>query len=180
RVETMKRTYIATSVILAVLLAGAVILPGQRSEITGRISSGEKPVIAVADMHGAGAAQQYMEAFNNTLWEELANTAQLELSPKTRYPLELPQQPSDFKPPALFSEWARPPVSANYLAFGYTAVQDDQILLFGYFFNLGQSTVQSAQVLGNRYYGTLNNDGARKVAREFAADILRQLGIASL
>jgi len=59
-------------------------------------------------------------------------------------------------------------------------VQDNQILLYGYFFNLGQPNVQSAQVLGNRYYGALSNDGAKKVAREFAADILRQLGIASL
>jgi TolB protein len=40
--------------------------------------------------------------------------------------------------------------------------------------------VQSAQVLGNRYYGALSNDGAKKVAREFAADILKQLNIASL
>jgi TolB protein len=176
----MKRIYIATFSILAVLLVGAVLLPGQRTEITGTISSGEKPTIAVADMHGAGAAQQYMDAFNKTLWDELEFSGQIKLAPKTSYPLEVPQQPSDFKPPALFSEWARPPVGANYLSFGYTAVQDDQIVLFGYFFNLGQPTVQSAQVLGNRYYGALSNDGARKVAREFAADILRQLGIATL
>ena len=140
----------------------------------------ERPVIAVADMHGSGASQQYMGQFNKTLWDELDNTGQIKLAPKTSYPLEVPQQPGDFKPPALFSAWTRPPVSANYLAFGYTAVQGDQILLYGYFFNVGQPNVQSAQVLGNRYYGSLNNDGAKKVAREFAADILKQLGIATL
>jgi len=176
----MKRIYIATFAILAVLLIGAALLPGQKNEITGTINSTEKPVVAVADMRGSGAAQQYMDAFNQTLWSELDNTGQIKLAPKTSYPLQLPQQPSDFRPPVLFSEWARPPVGANYLAFGYTAVQGDQILLYGYFFNLGQSTVQSAQILGNRYYGALSNDGAKKVAREFAADILRQLGIASL
>ena len=175
----MKTRIIAVfSVVAAALLLG-LLLPAQDATIT--ISKErDRPVIAVADMHGTGAAQQYMEAFNKTLWDELDNTGQLRLAPKTSYPLEVPQQPSDFKPPALFSEWARPPVGANYLAFGYTAVQDDQILLFGYFFNLGQPSVQTAQVLGNRYYGALSNDGARKVAREFAADILRQLGIASL
>jgi TolB protein len=176
----MKRIYIATFAILAALLVGAILLPGQRSEITGKISSGEKPVIAVTDMRGSGEAQQYMDAFNKTLWDELDNTGQLKLAPKTSYPLALPQQPGDFQPPALFSGWTQPPVGANYLAFGYTAVQDNQILLYGYFFNLGQATVQSAQLLGNRYYGSLNNDGAKKVGREFAADILRQLGIASL
>ena len=177
----MKRIHIFTFAILAVLLAGAVLLPGQRTEINGTITSGEKPSIAVADMHGSGAAEQYMDAFNKALWDELANTAQLDLVAKTKYPLVLPQQASDFKPPAMFSEWNRPPVSANYLAFGYTAVQDDQILLFGNLFNLAQPDAQSAQVIeGRRYYGTLNNDGARKVAREFAADILKQLGIATL
>jgi len=175
----MKTRIIAVFSVLAAVLICALLLTAQDATFT--ISKDrDRPVIAVADMHGAGAAQQYMDAFNKTLWEELDYSGQIKLAPKTSYPLEVPQQPSDFKPPALFSEWTRPPVGANYLSFGYTAVQDDQIVLFGYFFNLGQPTVQAAQVLGNRYYGALSNDGARKVAREFAADILRQLGIASL
>jgi TolB protein len=168
----------ALAAVLAALLTCALLLTAQDATIT--IVKGDKTVIAVTDMHGSGAAQQYMDAFNKTLWDELDSTGQLRLAPKTSYPLEVPQQPSDFKLPALFSDWTRPPVSANYLAFGYTAVQDNQILLYGYFFNLGQPNVQSAQVLGNRYYGALSNDGAKKVARDFAADILRQLGIASL
>ena len=149
-------------------------------DIKDTIRKGDLPVIAVADMHGSGAAEQYMDAFNKTLWDELAYSGQIKLAPKTSYPLQLPQQASDFKPPVMFSDWTRPPVSANYLAFGYTAVQDDQILLFGNFYNVGQPTVQTAQVIANRYYGALSNDGARKVAREFAADILKQLGIATL
>jgi TolB protein len=174
----MKTRTIAVFSALAAVLVGALLLTAQDARIN--IVKGEKPVIAVTDMRGSGAAQQYMDVFNKTLWDELDTTGQIRLAPKTSYPLTLPQQPGDFKPPALFSEWARPPVSANFLAFGYTAVQGDQILLYGYFFNLGQPDVQSAQVLGNRYYGALSNDGAKKVAREFAADILKQLGIASL
>jgi len=176
----MKTRNITWLLVAGLVLAGAFALSGQ-VDIPGVISKqAERPVIAVADMRGSGAAQQYMATFNKTLWDELDNTGQLRLAPKTSYPLELPQQPNDFKPPTPFADWTRPPVSANYLAFGYTAVQDNQILLYGYFFNLGQPNVQSAQVLGNRYYGALSNDGAKKVAREFAADILRQLGIASL
>jgi TolB protein len=174
----MKTRIIAVFSALAAVLVSALLLTAQDARIS--IVKGEKPVIAVADMRGSGAAQQYMDVFNKTLWDELDNTGQIRLAPKTSYPLTLPQQPGDFKPPALFSEWARPPVSANFLAFGYTAVQGDQILLYGYFFNVGQPDVQSAQVLGNRYYGALSNDGAKKVAREFAADILKQLNIASL
>ena len=146
----------------------------------GTIVKGGPPVIAVADMHGSGAAQQYMDTFNKALWAELENSGQIKLAPKTSYPLVAPQQDSDFKPPVMFGEWTMPPVSANYLAFGYTAVQDNQLLLFGNFFNVGQSTVQSAKVLGNRYYGALSEDGAKSVARQFAADILKQLGIPTL
>jgi TolB protein len=172
------RNIVLLLVTAALAIACSFALLGQ--DIKDVIRKGDLPVIAVADMHGAGAAQQYMDAFNKTLWDELANSGQIQLAPKTSYPLNLPQQASDFKPPVMFSEWSGPPVKANYLAFGYTAVQDDQILLFGNFFNVGQPTVQAAQVIANRYYGALSNDGARKVAREFAADILRQLGIATL
>jgi TolB protein len=162
-------------------IACSFVLAGQRPvDIPGTIVTGERPVIAVADLHGSGAAQQYMDVFNKTLWEELENSGQIRLAPKTSYPLQVPQQDSDFKPPVMFSEWTRPPVSANYLAFGYTVVQDNQILLFGNFFNVGQPTVQSAKVFGNRYYGVLSGDGAKSVARQFAADILKQLGIPTL
>jgi TolB protein len=176
----MKTRTISILCSLAAVIIFAVLLSAQGDVTTIKIIKSELPVIAVADMHGTGAAEQYMDAFNKTLWDELAYTGQIKLAPKTSYPLQLPQQASDFKPPVMFSDWTRPPVGANYLAFGYTGVQDDQILLFGNFYNLGQSTAQSAQIIANRYYGALNNDGARKVAREFAADILKQLGIATL
>jgi TolB protein len=162
-------------IVFSFALAGQVDIPGVISK------QAEKPLIAVADMRGTGTAQQYMDAFNKTLWDELDNSGAFRMVPKTSYPLNLPQQPSDFKPPVLFSEWARPPVSTNYLAFGYTAVQDNQILLYGNLLSVGQPDVQSATVFPTRrYYGPLSNDGAKKVAREFAADILKQFGVVSL
>jgi len=178
----MKTRIITVSCLLVALAVCSLVLAGQQGITTLTIRKDqEKPVIAVADMHGAGAAEQYMAEFNKALWAELDNTGQLRLAPKTSYPLAVPQQPGDLKPPTPFSEWTRPPVGANYLAFGYTAVQDNQILLYGNFFNLGQPDVQSAQIIGmRRYYGALSNDGAKKVAREFAADILKELNIASL
>jgi len=176
----MKTRNITLLLVTAVLgIVFSFSLAGQ-ADFTSVIKKGDLPVIAVADMHGTGTAEQYMDAFNKTLWDELSYSGQIKLAPKTSYPLQVAQQASDFKPPVMFSDWTRPPVNANYLAFGYTGVQDDQMVLFGNFYNVGQSSVQTAQLVANRYYGTLNNDGARKVAREFAADILRQLGIATL
>jgi len=177
----MKTRILAGFSALAAALVCAFLLTAQDVTTITITKKGERPSIAVADMRGSGVAQQYMDTFNKTLWDELDNSGALRMVPKTSYPLNLPQQPGDFKPPVLFSEWARPPVSANYLAFGYTAVQGDQILLYGNLFSVSQPDVQSAQVFPTRrYYGALSNDGAKNVARQFAADILKQFGVVSL
>ena len=38
------------------------------------------------------------------------------------------------------TDWSGPPVSANYLAFGYTAVQNGVLVLRGWFFDLRRDT----------------------------------------
>ena len=156
---------------------------------SGIIQEGEKPAIAVPDLRGAGAAQKVMGAFNETLWNELDGSGVLRMVGKTYYPLQVPQQPADFKPPTAatkgngmwLTDWSGPPVSANDLAFGYTGVTPDgQLVLYGWLFNLSQATPASAQLIARTYFGPVTDEGARKVAREFAADILKQFGAMSL
>src|SRR5205085_8711765 len=98
------------------------------------IKSGEKPSIAVPDFRGSGVAQPLMEVFNQTLFRQLQDSGQLRMVPKTVYPLSIPQQASDFKPPVngrsqgpWLTDWSGPPVNANYLAFGYAAAQGGNI-----------------------------------------------------
>ena len=50
----------------------------------------------------------------------------------------------------------------------------------GCFYNVTQPDAANAQVFGKIYNGSLDEAGARQVAREFAADILKQFGMASL
>src|SRR5947207_2420424 len=83
---------------LAALAAGAIVLEGY-AQITETISRRGKPRMAVIDFRGAGDAQKFMTTFNTTLWDELNNSGAVELVGKTFYPLEVPQQPQDFKPP---------------------------------------------------------------------------------
>src|ERR1700676_5697289 len=140
---------------LVLLLAAAAALSGQpQGDIVGTISSAERPAIAVADMRGTGDAQRNMDIFNSTLWDELSNAGILKMVAKSVYPLEVPQRPQDFKPPAVpanarrgqppvrtgpwLTDWSGSPVSANYLAFGYTAAQDGRLVLYGWLFNTGQ------------------------------------------
>ena len=181
------------------LAASAIFLLAQQATIGGDIAKEkDKPKIAVIDFRGAGDAQKFMAAFNSTLWDELSNSGALAMVGKTFYPVDVPQQPQDFKPPSTapglrrtdppravkngpwLTDWSGPPTNANYLAFGYTAVQDGRLLLRGFLFNVGQPDVASADLIHKLYFGSLDDEGAKKVARDFAADILQQFGRKSL
>ena len=121
--------------------------------------------IAVPDLRGSGDAQRLMDPFNATLFRELQTSGQLKLIPKTVYPLQVPQQPSDLHAPVSgrsqgpwLTDWSGPPVNANYLAFGYTAVQNNQLVLYGWLDDVtqtntsllhGQNTALSVQIFSN-------------------------------
>ena len=177
---------------------GLVVLKAQ-PDLSIVIQKGERPAMAIPDLRGSGAAQPLMGAFNQTLWNDIDSAGLFKMVPKTSYPTTVPQQPSDFRePPAAqparrnqpvtppsggglyMIDWSGPPASANYLAFGYTAVQNDVLVLYGWLFDLSRGTPANAKVLGNRYLGSLDDAGVRKVAHEFAADILAVFGQKSL
>jgi TolB protein len=189
----MKRAIWFGAAFIGILL----VLAAQQSDVIIQIKGGARPTIAVPDLRGSGAAQPLMNAFNEVLYNDLDSSGLLKIVPKTMYPLQVPQQPSDFRePPAAqstrpgqqppsgggtwLSDWSSPPVSATYLAFGYTAVQNNVFVLYGWLFNVGQPNVAQAQVLGKRYFGSPDEAGAKKTAHEFAADIIAQLGGTSL
>src|SRR5712692_3264790 len=83
------------------LLAAAVILLPQQADIRGTITNTDRPAIAIPDMRGTEGAQQYMDTFNQTLWSEIEGSGALKMVGKSLYPLTIPQQPSDFKPPVV-------------------------------------------------------------------------------
>jgi TolB protein len=194
--QTISRSWCIQAALLA---ACGFVGSAQNLDITGLIKgNGDRPKLALPDFRGAGDAQPVMNAFNETLWNELSGSAALDLVPKTNYPLEVPQQPNDFKAPTVtnpvrrgeqpktvrngpwLTDWSTPPASADYLAFGYTGIQDGRLVLFGWLFNLKQPTPAAAQTIGKIYFGSLNEQGARQVARDFAADILTQFGAVGL
>ncbi len=178
--------------------AAALALAAQEADIRLRILKGERTSIAVPDFRGSGEAQQYMSAFNQTLWDDLAGSGIYKMVPKSLYPLQVPQRPQDFRrpvqppsrpgaaPPMVsagglwLTDWSGPPANAGYLAIGYTGAESGQIVLRAWLFSTTQPDLTSAQVLGNTYLGPLSEEGARKVAHEFAADILKMSGGVSL
>src|SRR5215469_10072938 len=80
----------------------ALILTRQDSsaqDITGIIKGEQRVAIAIPDFRGSGAAQNFMSAFNETLWGDISSSGVVKMVPKTMYPTTVPQQPSDFREP---------------------------------------------------------------------------------
>ncbi|MGA3026244.1 MAG: translocation protein TolB [Bryobacteraceae bacterium] len=178
-------------VILTMLAAGAAPgTPARGQQISGTVEKNAgKAAIAIPDFRGSGEAQNLMNAFNATLFSEVQNSGIFRMVPKTVMPLQIPQQLADFKRPPepgapgngyYLSDWSGPPANSTYLAFGYTAALNGQIVLYGWLFNVQQADPATAQVLGKVYNSTLDDDGAKKVAQQFASDILKQFGGVSL
>lgn len=183
--------------ILSILL----LVAAQEVDIKVILEGGKRPAIAVPDFNGAGGTAPLMATFNSTLWAELEGSGLFTMVSKSMMPIKVPQQPTDFQEPAApaparrgrrtpaqpqsgeglwLRDWASPPASANYMAIGYAAQQNDVFVLFGWLLNVNRENVAAAQMLGKRYFGSLDDNGAKKAAREFASDIIQQFGGTSL
>jgi len=178
----------------------AVVAAAQQSDVLIKITQGERVAIAVPDFRAAGGAQKFMDAFNQTLFGDLDSSGLFRMVPKSMYPLETPQRPQDFRAPIIsatrprkgapppepvrqgpwLTDWSQPPASATYLAFGYAAEQDGRLVVFGWLYNVTGNDLAGAQALGKLYFGSLNEEGARKTAHDFATDILALFGYKSL
>lgn len=187
-----------------IVMAGAlVVMRAQEYRIPVARTEGVIPALAIPNFRGAGDAQKFMAAFNETLSGDVKASGQVKLVPKTSLPLFVPQQPSDFQSPPVapatpprgrqpqpampqtggghwMQDWSSPPAQANYLAFGYTATQQSVFVLQGWLYDLSKGNPANAQLIAKRYLGSVDEAGARKVAHEFAADIISLFGGQSL
>jgi TolB protein len=178
----------------------ALLAQQERNELVLK-GQGRTPKLAIPDLRGAGDAQKFMAAFNQTLWSDVDGSGRFDLIPKTSLPTFVPQQPSDFQvPPSQpepvrgrkqptpvptfgggrwLKDWTSPPAQADYLAFGYTGVTNGVFILQGWLIDLRQD-LSAAPLIAKRYLGSIDEAGARKVAHEFAADIIALSGGTSL
>lgn len=183
------------------LICAALLWCGQEwlaagQQIEGRIEKNPgKPFVAVTDFRASGGAATLISAFNNTVAADLTASPVINFVPKTLYPLQPPQQPSDLVAgvappargavtiqPARVTDWSLPPVSANFLGIGYGAETNGQFVVFGWFYSTAPTiaTLQQAQVFGKVYTASLDEAGAVDAGHRYAADILAQFGGKSL
>ncbi len=180
--------------------AALFVLGAQQStiDIGSVVKPGALPAMAIPDFRGDAQAQGFMGAFNQTLWSDVSTAGVLKMVSKSLYPSFIPQQPADFTVPPppqpaprnrrraaieqnptggghWMVDWSGPPVQANYLAFGYTAVQNGVLVLYGWLYDLHNTA--SPQAIAKRYPApAVTEAGARQIAHDFAADIVALFG----
>src|SRR5689334_1550202 len=161
---------------MRIFISGLLILCGltwlsAKQEVRGVITKNPgKPFVAVPDFRASGSAASYIGVFNNTVAGDLQSSPLVNFVPKTLYPLQIPQQPSDLiggvAPPtsravnpqgARLTDWSLPPVTANYLGLGYGAENQGQFVVFGWLYTTSPTipTLQQAQVFGKVYTASL-------------------------
>ena len=147
------------------------------------VGKGGKPKLAATDFRGSGKAAAFLSTFNGTLFSDLQNSGLFDMVSKSLYPLQPPQRPEDFHAQSgvglALQDWSGPPPNASHLAFGYAADQNGTFVVYGYLFDLRQPLV-GAQMMAKRYFDSLDDNGARKAAHDFANDIIAMFGGGSL
>lgn len=188
------RYLVSSFVVLCGLGCGLGWLAAQQIRVQVEKNPG-KPHVAVTDFRASGSAASLIGAFNQTVAADLQGSPLINFIPKTLYPLQTPQQPSDLiagvAPPSRgavtiqgnrLSDWSLPPVSSNYLGIGYGAEDRGMLVLFGWFYSTSPSmaSLQQAQVFGKVYTASLDQNGAIDAGHRYAADILATFGGKSL
>jgi TolB protein len=180
----MKKRYLISALLmvcplLMTALAVAALLAQDIKDTI--VSNGGKPALAVVDFRGADAAQPLMSAFNSTLYGDLQNSALFDLRPKSMFPLNNPQQPADLRPEDAgqgyaLKDWAGAPVNASHLVFGYSAVTNGVLAVYGNVYATREQNLQSAQLFARTYAGSPDEAGAIYLAHQFATDIITRFG----
>ena len=176
------------------LFCGLGWLAGQQINVQIEKNPG-KPHVAVPDFRASGTATPLIAAFNTTVANDLQSSPVVNFVPKTLYPLQIPQQPTDLiagtAPPSRgtvsiqgnrLTDWSLPPVTTNYLGIGYGAENRGMFVAFGWLYSTTPTlpSLQQAQVFGKVYTASLDEAGAIDAGHRYAADILAQFGGKSL
>ena len=160
-------------------VAVAAILLSSRSGqtqdwFTTGINMGQPLIrIAVPDFPPQSVDQSLVgltKIFNQVLWNDLGNAGIFQMVSKSYYPLKTPTEPLEVD----FKAWSQDPVSAQMLVFGKTEVINNNLVITGRLFDLGNPV--NPGVLAKRYVATMNEVSTREAAHRFANEIIQALG----
>jgi len=170
----MRRQYAILAALIAVLTAS---LPAARPSAaqdwfkTGTGLGIAKARLAVPDTAARSSfTQPFPKTFHDVLWADLEYSGILDLVSPSFYPLQSPGQPSELNATA----WAAAPANAYMVAYGNITMDGSGIAFSGYLSDVHNP--QAPPVIQKIYRGAAADNDARRMAHQFADDIIAYLG----
>jgi TolB protein len=114
-------------------------------------------------------AQALEKTFHDVLWSDLEYSGVLDMVSPSFYPKEIPGQPSELKA----QDWSSAPVSAYMVAYGNMGAEGSNLAVYGYLSDVNNPTAPLA--LQKVYRGAMTGADARRLAHQFADDIIARL-----
>ena len=164
--------------LLATLFLFASPIAAQDWFRTGTGLGVEKARIAVADFAPRPPQPQkeippvtpaLARTFSDVLWADLEFSGILDLVSKSFFPQRLPGVPGDLK----HAEWSEPPAAAHMLAFGNLMTASNDMVVEAWLYDVRNA--EAPPVLGKRYRGEATEADARRLAHQFADEIISRL-----
>ncbi|HKS67339.1 MAG TPA: Tol-Pal system beta propeller repeat protein TolB [Candidatus Acidoferrales bacterium] len=167
----IRKTVVASAILLVLCLCNGRPAAAQAWFTTGTGLGVSKAKVAVPDMAVRSAAAQPLEkTFHDVLWADLEYSGILDLVSPSFYPKEMPSQPSELKA----QDWSAAPASAYMVAYGNLNTDSSGLAASGYLSDVSNPTAPIA--LQKIYRGAVTDADARKLAHQFADDIIARLG----
>jgi TolB protein len=132
------------------------------------VSKARVAVPEFAVRSGANAAIE--KTFHDTLWNDLNFCGILDLVSPSFYPTQVPSQPSELVP----AGWSADPANAYMVAYGNLSGDGTNLAAAGFLSDVHNPSAPIA--LQKVYRAPMTDAGARKVAHQFADDIVALLG----
>jgi TolB protein len=139
----------------------------------------EKPRVAVADFAPRSPSSQPLaDIFGAVLRADLEYSGIIEVVSKSMNPLQSPSVPAELR----HAEWSSAPTDAQLLAYGNLSASGNDLVIEAWLSDARNA--QASPVLGKRYRGEVTDAEIRRLAHQFADEIISRLsggtpGIAS-
>jgi TolB protein len=161
---------ILSAVVFLLLLSSARPAAAQDWFKTGTGLGVSKAKVATPDLAlAAPNAQPLEKTFHDVLWSDLEFSGIVDLVSPSFYPKETPGQPNQLRA----QDWSNAPASANMVAYGTMTADPSSLAVSGYLSDVGNPAGQI--VLQKIYRGSPSDSDARRLAHEFADDIISRI-----
>src|SRR5690348_3145794 len=165
----MKAAFITCLIAVGVLLA-AYPAEAQDWFKTGTGLGVSKARVAAPDLATSPDAAKLESTFHNVLWNDLEYSGILDMVSQSFYPVKVPGQPSELNA----QEWVAAPANAYMVAYGNVSVDGNTLAAAGFLSDVHNPS--SPPALQKIYRGAATDADARKLAHQYADDIVALLG----